>query len=587
MLTGGSLSMRTLAIDVNVDQHREHTAATSPVRDQATSDSYLWTSSVCCISSSSSTMAALQEKKLDASDVSDAESSAPPQRTLHRQLKNRHIAMISIGGVIGTGLFIGTANSLSWGGPVGLLLGYITMGTIVFSVMVSLGEMVAYLPIPGGHIKLAERFVDPGLSFAMGWNYWYNWTIIVPAEISAAALIIDYWHPNVNNAVWVMMCLIVAVTINMLGAGAYGEAEFVFASIKVLTITGLIILGIVLDLGGGPNHDRIGFRYWKNPGPFVQYKDISGAKGRFLGWWAVMTQAAFSFIGTEIVAIAAGEAKNPRRNLPKAIRRVYIRILLFYIGGTFVIGLLVPSNNSSLQLESGTAASPFVIAIQTAGIKSLPSIINACLLSSAWSASSSDIYTSSRALYGLAASGNAPKIFLKTSKTGLPYVSVLFCSLFTLLAFMAVSSGAGNVFTWLSNMTAIAGLMTWFGISVTYIRFYKGLQVQGIDRRSLPYWNRLQPFAAWYTCIATLVICLFSGWSVFLRNNWDTATFVTNYLPFILFPILYIGARLYYRVKPVSAAQMDFISDIDQIEADEVDDPPPKNKVDAFWQWLM
>lgn len=184
--------------------------------------------------------------------------------------------------------------------------------------------MVAYLPIPGGHIKLAERFVDPAFSFAMGWNYWYNWTIILPAELSAAAVLIDFWDSNTNlNSAWIIICLAVVVFINFLGAGAYGEAEFIFASIKVITIvgkygffswnppvvlthfvcSGLIILGIVLDLGGGPDHDRLGFRYWKNPGPFVNFNGITGSKGHFLGWWAVMTQAAFSFIGTEIVAV--------------------------------------------------------------------------------------------------------------------------------------------------------------------------------------------------------------------------------------------------------------------------------------------
>ncbi|KAG9314529.1 amino acid permease [Chiua virens] len=511
-------------------------------------------------------------------------TSDQPHR-LRRQLKNRHVAMISIGGVIGTGLFVGTATSLSNGGPVGLWLGYIVMGTIVLAVMVSLGEMVAYLPIAGGHIRLAERFVNPALSFAMGWNYWYNWTII--AELSAAALLIDYWHPNVNNAVWVIITIVVVVTINMLGAGAYGEAEFCFAMIKVLTISGLIILGVIIDLGGGPNHDRLGFRYWKNPGPFAQFDGIAGSKGRFLGWWSVLNNAAFSFIGTEIVAIAAGETKNPRRNLPRAIRRVYIRILLFYILGTFIIGLLVPYTNPQLLLASGTAASPFVIAIETAGIKALPSIINACLLTSAWSAASSDLYTSSRALYGLAAVGSAPRIFLRTSKSGLPYVSVTFCASFTLLAFMAASASAGKVFEWFSAMTSVAGLMTWFGICITYIRFHKGMKVQGIDRTTLPYYTRFQPFAAWYGAVWTFVICLFNGWSVFLKGQWNTATFVTSYLPLILFPILYIGARLVYRTSPVKPEDMDFQSDIAQIEADEVPEEPPKNKVEAFWAWLM
>jgi len=483
---------------------------------------------------------------------------------------------------------LGTATSLHNGGPVGLLLGYMTMGTICYSVMVSLGEMVAFLPIPGGHIKLAERFVDPAFSFTMGWNYWYNWTIILPAELSAAAVLISYWDQHTSPAVYITVTMVVCVVINMFGAGVYGEAEFIFASIKVITITGLIILGIVLDLGGGPNHDRLGFRYWKHPGPFAQFDGIAGSKGRFLAWWAVLTQAAFSFIGTEIVAIAAGEAKNPRRNLPKAIRRVYIRILLFYIGGTLVIGLLVPYNADGLTHGGGTAASsPFVIAIKNAGIKSLPSIINACLLTSAWSAASSDLYTSSRALYGLALAGNAPRFFLKTSKKGLPYVSIITCSLFATLSYMGVNAGAGKVFGWLANMTAVAGLMTWFGICLTYLRFFYGMRAQGFDRTNLPYASKFQPFAAWYGMCFSFFICLFSGWQVFLKGHWAVDTFVTNYLPLVLFPILYAGAKFWTKKPIVKTHEMDFVSDLDEIEASTYDEPPPRNKFEAFWQWLM
>ncbi|KIY47657.1 hypothetical protein FISHEDRAFT_44970 [Fistulina hepatica ATCC 64428] len=507
---------------------------------------------------------------------------------MHARFSQLTPRLLSFAGVIGTGLFLGTATSLHNGGPVGLLLGYMTVGSICYSVMISLGEMISYLPIPGGHIKLAERFVSRAFSFTMGWNYWYNWTIVLPAELSAAAVLINYWNDSINNAAWISICLVIVVSINLLGAGVYGEAEFIFASIKVITIVGLIILGLVIDLGGGPNHDRIGFRYWKDPGPFVDYDGITGSKGHFLGWWAVMSQAAFSFIGTEIVAIAAGEAKNPRRNLPKAIRRVYIRILLFYILGTFIIGWIVPSDNKSLDLGSGTAASsPFVIAIEIAGIKVLPSIINACLLTSAWSAASSDLYTSSRALYGLAVAGNAPKIFLRTMKNGLPIVSLTFCSYFALLSYMSVSTSAGKVFTWFSNMTSVAGLMTWFGISLTYIRWYAGLKAQGIDRTTLPYYSRLNPYAAWYAMIACLVVSFFSGWSVFLKGKWATDTFVTNYLPLVLFPILFIGSTLYYRQGFKKAQDMDFVSDVAEIVAAEVDDPPPRNMWEAFWQWLV
>ncbi|KAK0440805.1 amino acid permease [Armillaria borealis] len=494
---------------------------------------------------------------------------------LQRQLKNRHIAMISLRydfvGVIGTGLFLGTASSLKMGGPICLLLGYITIGSLCFSVMVSLGEMIAFLPLPGGHIKMAERFVGPALSFTVGWNAWYNWTIGVPAELSAAAVLVNYWDSDTNNAAWISMCLGVAVIINLFGAGVYGEAEFIFASIKVITIVGLIILGVVLDLGGGPNHDRLGFRYWKSPGPFVNYQDIPGAKGRFLGFWAVLTQAAFSFIGTEIVAISAGEAKNPRTSLPKAIKKVYVRIILFYILGTLVIGLLVPSNDPRLNLNDGTAASsPFVIAIENAGISGadvFSKIINAALLTSAWSAATSDLYTSSRALYGLAATGNAPRMFLITLKNGLPIISILTCASFGLLAYMSVNDEAGKVFGWFANLAAVAGLMSWFGISITYIRFYAGLKAQGIDRKKLPYYNRLNPYLAWYSMIFSIIIVFFCGWSVFLKGHWATDSFITSYLPFVMFPTMWICSAIYYRQFMMKPEDMDFVGEVAEVIA--------------------
>ncbi|WVQ73166.1 hypothetical protein IAR50_002730 [Cryptococcus sp. DSM 104548] len=520
----------------------------------------------------------------------DGDEVVAPKDGLQRNLKARHMAMISIGGVIGTGLFLGTGSALAHGGPLGLFMGYALMGSICLCVMLCLGEMISYLPVPGGHITLAQRFVDPALAFTMGWNYWYNWVIILPAELSAAAVLINLWNDTINNALWISICLIVVIVINLFGVAAYGEAEFWFSSIKVLTIVGLIILGIIITAGGGPNHQSIGFQYWRNPGPFVQYDDIKGSLGRFLGFWAVLTQAAFSYIGTEIVAIAAAEAKNPRRNLPKAIKRVYIRILIFYLGGTFIIGLICPSNEDGLALNSGNAlASPFVIAIKKAGIPALPSIINACLLTSAWSAASSDLYTSSRALYGLALSGKAPKLFARTTKRGLPYISLALCAAFGLLAFMSLQSTAGKVFGYFSNLTAAAGLMTWWGICFIYIRFEKGLRVQGIARSSLPYASGLnyRASAAWYAIVMITIILFFSAWSVFLKDSWDTATFVTNYLPLWLFPVLWVGYKFIKKTHFVRASEMDFLTGLAEIEADCYEEAPPRNFAEKVWNAIM
>ncbi|CCL98194.1 uncharacterized protein FIBRA_00188 [Fibroporia radiculosa] len=548
----------------------------------------------------------------DEPKVADVESEA--NTSTESSLLGCHLTLIlvfdSIGGVLGTGLFLSTGNALYNGGPVGLLLGYATIGSLCYFTMVSLGEMAAFLPIPGGHITFAERFVDPAWSFAQGWLYWYNWTIIFPAELSAAAVLINYWDQSTNNGVWITMCLAVVVLINMFGvalsksprtyyindsltkfaraSGVYGEAEFIFASIKVFTITGLIILGIVIDLGGGPNHDRIGFRYWKHPGPFAQYNGIPGATGRFLAWWSVMTQAAFAFIGTEVVAIAGAEAKNPRRNIPKAIRNVYIRLLLFYIGGVIIIGLLVPHTNPNLSLTTGTvAASPFVIAIETAGIKGLPSLINACILTSAWSAGNSDLYCSSRALYSLAINGNAPKFFARVDRRGLPFMGLIVNAALGALAYMDISNGSGRVFGWFANMTAIAGLSSWFAIAITYIRFRKGLEAQGISRESLPYRAPFQPFAAYYSAILCFTVCFFSGFSVFLKGGWNTGTFVTNYLPMIMFPVLYLGKRFWCGIRLVRPEDMDFKTGLSEVLAASYEEPPPRNWVERIWTTLV
>ncbi|TXT07410.1 hypothetical protein VHUM_03130 [Vanrija humicola] len=500
------------------------------------------------------------------------------------------MAMISIGGVIGTGLFLGTGSALHNGGPLGLFLGYALMGSICYATMVSAGEVIAYLPIAGGHLTLSARFVDRGLSFAMGWNYWYNWTIILPAELAAAAVLINLWDKTTNNAAWISMCLAVVIIINLFGAGVYGECEFWFASIKVLTIVGLLIVGLVITCGGGPDHKSIGFRYWRNPGPFVQFNGIPGAKGRFLGFWAVLTQAAFSYIGTEILAIAAAEAKNPRRNLPRAIKRVYIRILVFYLGGTFMIGLLVPSNDKGLALNSGTAlASPFVIAIRHSGIKVLPSFINACLLTSAWSAASSDLFTSSRALYGLAQAGQAPSFLRYTTKRGLPLYCVAISALFGALAYMSLGETAGIAFGYLANMTAAAGLISWWGINLLYIRFAAGLRAQGIDRKTLPYWSyaNTNSIAAYYAITMISIILFFSGFTVFLKGRWKVGDFLTTYIPLWLFPILWVGYKLFTKTKFVRADEMDFHTGLAEVEAECYEEPPPRNFIERFWSWLM
>ncbi|KAJ5904431.1 hypothetical protein N7504_006814 [Penicillium tannophilum] len=492
---------------------------------------------------------------------------------LQRKLKPRHLQMIAVGGVIGTGLFVGTGSDLENGGPAGLLLGYCIMASLLYSVMIALGEMSSQFPIAGGQFALAGRFNSPELGFAMGVLFWFNYIVVLPAEISAAAVLISYWTPAgetdstcttgiCNNAMWVGLMLIVVYLINCLGTRVYGETEFFFCSIKVITILGLIITGIIISAGGGPNHEAIGFKFWQETGGFVQYEGIAGAKGRFLGFFSVLINAAFAFIGTEITAIAAAETSDPRRNVPRAIKSVWIRLVLFYLCSAFLIGILVSPTDPSLNLSSTAAKSPFVIAISNAGISVLPSIINAAILTSAWSAGTADLFVSSRTLYGLAARGHAPKVFLKTRKDGFPWVCFLFCGAFALLSFMAAASGeAGTVFGYFSNMTAMCGMISWTGILWTSIRWNKGLKAQGIDRKTLPYKAPFQPYLSYLSDGMTIciIVIIFGGFGSFI-HSFNVSTFITTYFPVPLFAVLFFGYKFSKKSKMIDYVDMDFFS---------------------------
>ncbi|KAL1901809.1 hypothetical protein Sste5346_001512 [Sporothrix stenoceras] len=504
-------------------------------------------------------------------DIVAASPEATTDFDLQRELRPRHLQMIVIGGVIGTGLFLGTGGNLQDGGPAGLLLSYLLMASLLYSVMVALGEMVSQFPMPGGQFALAARFVSPELGFAMGWLYWYNYIVVLPAEMSAAAVLISYWTPAgdvdstctagiCNNAMWVGLLLIFVFVINYAGTRIYGEMEFWFASIKVVTILGLIIAGIVISAGGGPNHEPIGFKFWRETGGFVQYQGIAGAKGRFLGFFADLISAAFAFIGTEIVAIAAAETANPQKAVPRAVKGVWIRLVLFYLSSAFLIGLLVSPTDPSLNLNSTAAKSPFVIAMTNAGVHVLPSIVNAALLTSAWSAGVADLFVSSRTLYGLYTRGHAPKIVGKVRKDGLPWVAVTIGAAFALLSFMAASKNeAGTVFGYFSNMTAICGMISWTAILWTSIRWHKGLKLQGIDRNTLVYKAPLQPYLSYYGLCVSVMVMIFGGFTSFI-HSFNVSSFITTYFPIPFFAVLFFGYKFTQKSKIIDYKDMDFVS---------------------------
>lgn len=247
----------------------------------------------------------------------------------------------ALGGAIGTGLFVGSGAILSTVGPAPLFMGYLSNMLIVWIVMNCLAEMTTYLPMRGITIPyFVNRYVDSSLAFATGYNYWYAYAILVAAEAVAGGTLLAYWAPNVNGAVWITIFLVLVFFLNVIAVSFFGEAEFWFASIKLITITGLIILGWVLFFGGGPNQSGVvGFRYWKDPGAFNEYL-VQGSTGRFLAYWYAFVRAGFAFITSpELIALSAGETVAPRRNIPKAARRYVWRLLIFYGMGMYTNSL--------------------------------------------------------------------------------------------------------------------------------------------------------------------------------------------------------------------------------------------------------
>ncbi|MGL4520969.1 MAG: amino acid permease, partial [Bacilli bacterium] len=386
------------------------------------------------------------------------------QPTLQRKLKSRHLSMIAIGGSIGTGLFLASGTSISQAGPGGALLAYTLIGIMVYFLMTSLGEMSAYLPVSGSFSTYATRYVDPALGFALGWNYWFNWAITLAFDLVASAMIMNYWFPDVPPYLFSGIFLIIIISINALSVSAYGEAEFWFALIKVITVIVFLIAGVGLIFGiiGG---EAIGFsNFTMGNAPF--------ANG-FLGVLGVFIVAGFSFQGTELVGIAAGETENPSKTIPIAIRQIFWRILLFYILAIAVIGCIIPYTSPDL-LDGGVAVSPFTLVFEKIGIAFAASVMNAVILTSVLSAGTSGTYAAARMLYTLALDGKAPKSLGVLSKNGVPLRALLATaavgSLACLTAFFGNGESEGVVYLWLLNMSGLSGFIAWLGIAISHYR---------------------------------------------------------------------------------------------------------------------
>ncbi|KAJ5947850.1 hypothetical protein N7466_000865 [Penicillium verhagenii] len=505
-----------------------------------------------------------------------------------RRLRNYQVTMIGFCSGIGTGLFVGTGSAYAKAGPAGLLLAYILVGAVLWAVMQSIAELATAFPTAGSFPHWATRFIDPSVGFSLAISYGYCYTIAIASETSAAAVIVSYWS-DITPAVVITVSLVLILAINLMSVRFYGETEVVSGAIKVLCFLGLVIVSIVITAGGGPKGDAIGFRFWNNPGAWVDYDGITGASGHFCGFVSSFVNASFSFIGIECVVITAAESVDPHRAIPKAARRVTYRIAFFYILGAFLIGIIVSPTNPLLTSGADNArSSPFVIAIQEAGITALPSIVNACILVSAWSAGNSYCWVGSRMILAMTTDHQLPQFFGRVDKKGVPYVAVITAWLFGPLAYLSLGSGGpAQAFTWLLNLSTIAGLIAWATLCFCFIRFYAAMKKQGVSRDSLPWKGPLQPYAAWFGFLGSTLITLVAGFEVFLNGQWNTSDFIASYVGIPIFIVPIIVWKLVYRTKFLRSHEIDLWAG--RLQDGEI--MPAKNPRNTRWgrfvDWLV
>ncbi|WP_285767461.1 amino acid permease [Peribacillus sp. SI8-4] len=470
--------------------------------------------------------------------------------SVKRSLKARHMTMIAIGGSIGTGLFLASGTTIQMAGPGGALAAYACIGIMVYFLMTSLGEMATFMPVSGSFSSYATRFVDPAFGFALGWNYWFNWAVTLAVEVAASSIIMKFWLPEVPGLLWSALFLGLVFTLNALSIKSFGESEYWFALIKVVAIIFFILIGILTILGvfGGK---LIGFEHFtQGEAPF---------KGGFLSIISIFLIAGFSFQGTELVGIAAGESENPDKNLPNAIRQVFWRILLFYIGAILILGLLIPYTSPSLlggDVED-ISVSPFTLVFERAGFAFAASVMNAVVLTSLLSAGNSGLYASTRMLWSMAKEGQAPKFLARINRRGIPMNALVLTTIIGGLAFLTSIFG-DHVFTWLLNASGLVGFIAWIGIAVSHYRFRRAYVAQGGDVNKLTYkakWFPVGPILSFSLC---LIVIAGQNYEAFLSGSIDWYGIAVSYIGLPLFIATWAGYKLYYKTKVISLKDCSF-----------------------------
>ncbi|MEV7138329.1 amino acid permease [Streptomyces tauricus] len=420
-------------------------------------------------------------------------SSAEPDGGLHAGLKNRHLSMIAIGGVIGAGLFVGSSTGIATAGP-GILLSYALVGTMVVLVMRMLGEMSAANPTSGSFSAHADRALGRWAGFSIGWLYWFFWVVVLAIEATAGAVILESWVPAVPQWGWALIVMLVLTATNLGSVGSYGEFEFWFAGIKVVAIGAFIVIGGLAVFGvlPGADTDSAGLGNLTDHGGFLPHGPGSILTGILL--------VVFSFMGSEIATLAAGESENPQRAVTKSTNSVIWRIGVFYLGSIFVVVTLLPWDSESIQKDGS-----YVAALNSLGIANAGEIMKFIVLTSVLSCLNSGLYTASRMAFSLGRRGDAPKAFARTTSRGVPMAAILASVAFGFVAVFFNYEFPDSVFLFLVNSSGAVALFVWLVICLSQLRMRKIIERETPEKLVVRMW--LYPYLTWAT-IALIVFVL-------------------------------------------------------------------------------
>ncbi|WP_236232636.1 amino acid permease [Pseudomonas tohonis] len=411
------------------------------------------------------------------------------EHELQRGLGERHIRLMALGACIGVGLFLGSAKAIQMAGPA-IMLSYIIGGLAILVIMRALGEMAVHNPVAGSFSRYAQDYLGPLAGFLTGWNYWFLWLVTCVAEITAVAIYMQIWFPDVDRWIWALLALASMGTINLITVRAFGEFEFWFALIKIVTIIAMVVAGagmIVFGIGNGGIATGIS-NLWSHGG-FMP----NGIQGVLMSLQMVM----FAYLGVEMIGLTAGEARNPQKTIPNAINSVFWRILLFYVGALFVIMSIYPWN------EIGTQGSPFVMTFERLGIKTAAGIINFVVITAALSSCNGGIFSTGRMLYSLAQHGQAPKPFARTSRNGVPRNALLLSIFALLLGVLLNYLVPEKVFVWVTSIATFGAIWTWAMILLAQMKFRRSLSPAEQGKLQFKMW--LFPLSS-YLALAFLVL---------------------------------------------------------------------------------